>query len=94
MSRSHHSRPQRPGRDDARSRVTQAAISVADTFTRFDHDVTRLQRAGANALAAGLSPAEVSAAIQAASRGRDDRRRALDAVTARLDIHPTPDPTR
>lgn len=76
---------------DDRSRVTQAAINVADTFSRFDRDLQRLQRALADGRRAGLSDDDLAAAVNAATLGRDDRRRALDAVFPRLaegDVRP------
>jgi hypothetical protein len=82
VSRSRHARPAQIG--DDLSRVTQAAISLADDIKRMGQAQARLQRAIAEARAGGRSQAEVDRAILLAGRGRDDRRRALEVVAAAL----------
>lgn len=79
MSRSRHPRPPAQTGDDL-SRVTQAAIALADDVTRMGRSQERLVRAVAAAEAAGYSQAALNVAVGLAARGREDRRRALEAV--------------
>lgn len=82
MSRSRHSRPERTS--DALSRVQQAAISVADAFTRFERDFARLQRAMLEAREEGADDGHIAGSINLAGRGRVDRQDALRQVVDRL----------
>lgn len=82
MSRTKHPRPVGE-QQDALSRVTQAAISAADTFNRFERDVERLQRATDGAIEQGFDYSAITIAVNQAGRGRADRLKALRTIAAR-----------
>jgi hypothetical protein len=77
MSRTRHPRPAQTG--DELSRVTQAAIGLADEVTRLNRARARLGRAVEGARTAGCSEEAVRRAVSMAALGRHDRRVALAA---------------
>lgn len=77
VSRSRHPRPPAQTGDEL-SRVTQAAIALADDITRMGRAQERLARAVTVARDAGHDDGHLNGAIVLAMRGRPDRRKALD----------------